>query len=169
MHRNRVQKIIAGHREKLAGEFGALRLYSARWRGMRPRLWARWIYTRSLTAGWRISPLQNAALAGKHSRCLQPGSGFTRRHQAGSKRANPAGGHPCRLENGLSGSRASPKPSPKSGATFPALHFRAFENDEETMNAAVHDLTVVANSRPEIPWRQRIDPRSTPDGAFSLP
>ena len=23
MHRNRVQKIIAGHREKLAGEFGA--------------------------------------------------------------------------------------------------------------------------------------------------
>ena len=51
------------------------------------------------------------------------------------------------------------------------VDFEAFENDEEIMDAVVHNLTVIGeaanripaeitSSHPEIPWRQMIDLRN---------
>jgi uncharacterized protein with HEPN domain len=51
------------------------------------------------------------------------------------------------------------------------IDFETFENDEEIMDAAVHNLTVIGeaanhipseitNRHPEIPWRQMIDLRN---------
>ena len=52
-----------------------------------------------------------------------------------------------------------------------AVDFEAFENDEEIMDAVVHNLTVIGeaanhipseitDNHPEIPWRQMIDLRN---------